>query len=206
MAENPPFPPNAFDKWDTDDDAVFYQQPRLVTHIDDAAIAALTEFYRVTLPTGGKLLDVMSSWVSHLPADATYAEVIGLGMNEVELSANPRLTRWLVQNLNVETRVPLDTGAIDAAMICVSIQYLQQPVAVLAEIRRVLVPGGQIIISFSNRCFPTKAVAIWQSLDIANHARLVALYLQRAGFKAVETHVLVDGHASDPLIAVVGRT
>jgi hypothetical protein len=200
------FPPNAFTKWDEDDDAVFYVPPRFVTHIDDPAIAALRDFYRKMLPAGGVLLDLMSSWVSHLPEDVSYRQVIGHGMNQAELAKNPRLARHFVQDLNKTPRLPLDDASVDAAMICVSIQYLQQPIAVLAEVARALVPGGMLIASFSNRCFPTKAVAIWQTLDDAGHADLVGLYMRQAGFATVEAHVLKDGRESDPLIAVVGRT
>lgn len=206
MAGQLSFPPGAFFKSDASDDALFYEEPRLVNHIDDRAIAALREFYRTTLPPGGRLLDLMSSWVSHLPPDVTYCEVIGLGMNAVELAANSRLTRWWVQDLNVNARLPLGDVSVDAAMIAVSIQYLEQPIAVLAEVRRVLVPGGPLIVSFSDRCFPTKAVAIWLSLDTLDHAQLVKLYIRHAGFAAAEAHMLVDGNASNPLIAVVART
>src|SRR5919198_4080440 len=155
-------PQGAFSKIDTEEDEVFYEPPRLVCHIDDGAIAALTQFYRQVLPAGGGLLDLMSSWVSHLPPEIEYAEIIGHGMNATELAANPRLNRWFVQNLNRDTGLPLADDSVDAAMICVSIQYLQQPVAVLRDVRRVLRPGGPLVVSFSNRCFWTKTVAIWR--------------------------------------------
>src|ERR1041385_8867973 len=151
MDELPGLPHGAFAKLDADDDELFYQPPRLVYHIDDNAVAALTEFYRKILPAGGVLLDLMSSWVSHLPADLDYAEIIGHGMNATELAANPRLSRWFVQNLNRAPHLPLPDGSVDAAMICVSVQYLQQPVTVLRELARVLRPGGSVVISFSNR-------------------------------------------------------
>jgi len=201
-------PQGAFTKIDTEEDEAFYEPPRLVHHIDDGAIAALTQFYRGVLPAGGILLDLMSSWVSHLPAEVSYAEVIGHGMNPAELAANPRLSRWFVQNLNRDTTLPLPEASIDAAMICVSIQYLQQPVAVLREVARLLRPGCPIVISFSNRCFWTKAVAIWRALDDEGHARLVELYLRHAGFERVETHRLAEWveDVSDPMFAVVGRT
>ena len=205
MPDNAEFPPDAFKKWDVADDSQFYVQPRFVTHIDDMAIAALTSFYRETLPVGGVLFDLMSSWVSHLPSDVRYAEVIGHGMNEAELAANPRLGRRFVLDLNRNPRLPLCDSSVDAAMICVSIQYLQQPVAVLREVARILKPGQPLIISFSNRCFPTKAVAIWQALDDAEHAQLVALYLRRSGFADVNTKTLCDGRASDPMTVVIGR-
>jgi ubiquinone/menaquinone biosynthesis C-methylase UbiE len=159
------------------------------------------------LPSGAVLLDLMSSWVSHLPPEIEYAEVIGHGMNTAELTANPRLSRWFVQNLNRATALPLADSSIDAATICVSIQYLQQPVAVLRELARVLRPGGLAAISFSNRCFWTKAVAIWRGLDDEGHARLVELYLRQAGFDRIETHRLAEWieDQQDPLIAVTGR-
>ena len=207
MDENLGLPEGAFAKLDASEDELFYEPARLVYHIDDNAVAALTEFYRRVLPPGGVLLDLMSSWVSHVPPDIEYAEIIGHGMNAPELDANPRLSRWFVQNLNRDTALPLADASIDAAMLCVSIQYLQKPVEVLREIARVLRPSAPVVISFSNRCFWTKAVAIWRGLDDAGHARLVELYLRHAGFEPIETHRLADWieDEQDPLIAVVGR-
>src|ERR1700688_2173088 len=127
-------------------------------------------------PTTSVMLDLMSSWVSHLPQDVEYAEVIGHGMNAEELAATPRLARRFTQNLNRDTALPLADASIDAAMICVSIQYLQEPVLVLREVARVLRPGGPVVISFSNRCFWTKAMAIWHRLDDDGHAALVERY------------------------------
>ena len=199
-------PRGAFTKLDDEDDEVFYEPPRLVCHIDEGAIAALTGFYRNILPPNGVLLDLMSSWVSHLPPDIGYKEVIGHGMNAAELTANPRLNRWFIQNLNRETSLPLGDASLDAAMICVSIQYLQQPVAVLREVARLLRPAAPLVISFSNRCFWTKAVAIWRALDDEGHAQLVERYLRHAGFARIETHRLAEWveDVSDPMTAVVG--
>ena len=199
-------PAGAFDRLDEDDDEAFYEPARLVYHIDDNAVRVLTALYRQILPAGGTLLDLMSSWVSHLPKEVAYGEVIGHGMNAEELAANPRLSRWFTQNLNRDARLPLADASIDAAMICVSIQYLRQPVAVLREVARVLRPGAPIVISFSNRCFWTKAVAVWRGLDDGGHARLVELYLRHAGFPRVETRRLAPWieDEQDPMYAVIG--
>ena len=207
MAELPGLPDGAFAKIDPEEDEFFYEEPRLVYHIDNHAVAALTEFYRGVLPQDGVLLDLMSSWVSHLPPEVGYREVIGHGMNAAELAANPRLNRWFVQNLNRDPVLPLDDASIDAAMICVSVQYLEQPVTVLREVLRVLRPGAPIVISFSNRCFWTKAVAVWRALDDQGHAKLVAHYLSHAGFQSIETHRLAEyiEDEQDPMIAVVGH-
>jgi len=200
-------PSGAFARIDDTDDDLFYEPPRLVLHIDDVAVAALTELYRSVLPPSGVLLDLMSSWVSHLPPEIKYGETIGHGMNAAELAANPRLSRWFVQNLNRDPTLPVADASLDAAMICVSIQYLQRPVAVLREMRRALRPGAPLVISFSNRCFWTKAVAIWRALDDQGHAALVERYLDRSGFAAIETRVLTEWveDVSDPMIAVLGR-
>jgi len=207
MSDGLGLPQGAFDRLDEEDDAAFYEEPRLVYHIDDHAVAALTGLYRTVLPAGGVLLDLMSSWVSHLPPDIDYAEVIGFGMNAAELAANPRLGRRFVQDLNRNPSLPLPDGSVDAAMICVSIQYLQQPVRVLREAARVLRPGAPIVISFSNRCFWTKAVAVWRALDDDGHAHLVERYLRNAGFEGIETHRLSEWieDEQDPMIAVIGR-
>lgn len=201
----PELPAGAFGKLDTGDDLAFYAPPRLVTHIDEAATAALTRLYRERLLDGHRLLDLMSSWVSHLPEDRAYGEVVGHGMNAAELAANARLTEWFVQNLNEDAMLPLDDQRFDAALCCVGVQYLQQPQAVFREVRRVLVRGAPFIVSFSNRCFPTKAVAIWRTLDISGQAALVKLYLERAGFSAITVNLLADGTRGDPLLAVTGQ-
>ena len=203
-ADGPVFPPGAFRKMDSEDDAAFYATPRFATHIDDIAIAALSQFYRERLPAGGRILDLMSSWVSHLPPEIVFDEVVGHGMNAEELAANPRLNRFFVQNLNREPKLPLGDATFDVITICVSIQYLERPINVLRECARVLKVGGQIVISFSNRCFPTKAVAIWQASSDKGHARLVEIYLQNSGFADISAHRLVDGLTSDPMIAVTG--
>jgi hypothetical protein len=205
MSDLPELPAAAFAKHDGGDDLDFYAPPRLVTHIDEGAVAALTDCYRRLLPSGGAVLDLMSSWVSHLPDDIRYGEVVGHGMNPQELAANPRLDRWFVQDLNADPVLPLSDASLDAALCCVGVQYLQRPVTVFAEVRRTLRPDAPLIVSFSNRCFPTKAVAIWRSLDTAGQAKLVQLYLDRAGFAGVEATVLADGRRSDPLVAVTGR-
>ncbi len=200
-------PNGAFARLDETVDEDFYEPARLVYHIDDHAVAVLTEFYRTMLPTGGAVFDLMSSWVSHLPPEIDYGEVIGHGMNEEELAANPRFTRHFTQNLNANPALPLAGDSLDAATICVSIQYLQQPVAVLRELARILRPGAPLVISFSNRCFWTKAVAVWRALGDSGHIALVQRYLRAAGFTDIETHRLAEyiEDEQDPMYAVVGR-
>ena len=198
-------PEGAFARLDEEDDAAFYEPARLVLHIDNHAVAVLTRLYREVLPAGGVLLDLMSSWVSHLPNDVDYAEVIGHGMNAEELAANPQLTRWFTHDLNRDPVLPLESASVDTAAICVGVQYLQRPVPVFQDLTRVLKPGAPLVVSFSNRCFPTKAVALWLRLDDRGHAALVELYLNSAGFNDVATHLLADGSRCDPLLAVTGR-
>jgi SAM-dependent methyltransferase len=193
----------AFDKADPSPDAEFYSSPRFVTHIDDGAIAAVTRVYRERLPPGGAVLDLMSSWVSHLPEDVAYASVIGHGMNEAELAANPRLSRWFVQDLNIEPALPLGDGVFDGTCLCVSVQYLQRPVDVFREVRRVMRSDAPFVVSFSNRCFPTKAVAIWQSLSGPDQQRLVAAYMRAAGFANVAAQAATPLQG-DPLWIVIG--
>ena len=202
--------PQAFTKADPSPDALFYAEPRLLAHIDDGAINAVTSLYRTLLPEGGIVLDLMSSWISHLPAEMSFERVIGHGMNDEELGANPRLDDYFVQDLNQDPSLRLADHCLDAACICVSVQYLQQPVAVFRELARTLRPGAPLIITFSHRCFPSKAVAIWQALDGADQQRLVAMLLARAGLSVIETGEVRpdenDPDWRDPIYAVIGRT
>ena len=201
-----PFTPLHFTRWDETDDAGFYTQARLVTHIDDAAIAAASRFYGEQLPSGGHVLDLMSSWVSHLPGDHGF-RVAGLGMNAEELAANPVLGERVVQDLNRASRLPWPDETFDGAVVTVSVQYLRRPTEVFAEVGRVLKAGSPFIVTFSNRCFPTKAVAIWQSLGDRDHAQLVGLYFRLSGaFEEAEAFDLSPNPgASDPLYAVVAQ-
>ena len=200
-------PENAFRRQDESPDELFYRQPRFVTHIDEGAIAAVTQIYREYFPANGAILDLMSSWVSHLPPEVSYRRVVGLGLNQAELARNPRLTSFVVQNLNTEPQLPFADGEFGGAGIAVSVDYLTNPVVVLRDLGRVLVPGAPVVITFSNRCFPTKAVTVWHSLSARGRLELVRRYLQAAGnWKQIE---LLDrspsGWRSDPLYAVVAR-
>ena len=177
-----------FHKPDNENDDVFYQQPRMVAHIDDATMAALTNFYRTFLPSGASILDLMSSWLSHLPADVEYARVAGHGMNAEELAANPQLSDWCVQNLNQNPELPFDDESFDRAMIVVSIQYLVQPIHVLRSVLRTLKPGGEIAIAMSHRLFPTKAIAAFQGMERDDKIKLVGYCLQQSGFDEITFH------------------
>ncbi len=199
------FPPEAFRRADESPDADFYRVPRFVTHIDDPAIQAVTSLYREFFPKGGKILDLMSSWISHLPIDVEYEEVIGLGMNAKELEANPRLNAWRVQDLNQESKLPYEDAYFDGAGICVSIDYLTQPVEVLQELARVLQPEAPLVITFSNRCFPTKAIAIWHHLSEQERVALVQQFLLKAGgWQDIKMMDRTYPWGRDPLYAVVG--
>src|SRR5215471_7865007 len=115
-----PFPPDAFRKQDESPDTEFYAYPRLVNHIDDLAIASVGEAYRRFLPEGAEyeFLDLMSSHVSHFPADMKLGKVAGHGMNAIELSNNPVLSERLVRDLNHEPVLPYGDNRFDGVVIC----------------------------------------------------------------------------------------
>jgi SAM-dependent methyltransferase len=178
-----------------------------VRQIDAAAIAAVTELYRETLPPGGAILDLMSGWVSHLPPEVQYSRVVGLGLDARELAENPFLDEWRVQDLNRDPRLPFTTAEFDGAAICVSIQYLTRPCEVIRETGRVLKPGAPLIVTFSNRCLPTRAIGCWCLLDDAGHLCLIAQHFVQAGNWAdIRCLDRTPSGGGDPLYAVVGRS
>lgn len=184
----PPLQPQATDRIDETPDADFYAFARMVVHIDDATIAALTDYYAEVLTPGADVLDLMSSWVSHLPADPPLGRVAGLGMNAEELAANPRLTDHVVHDLNRNPTLPYDDASFDFVVNAVSVQYLTRPLEVFAEVARVLRPGGRSIVAMSHRCFPTKAIRAFHVPGATERYRLVAAYHAECGlFEDVES-------------------
>lgn len=192
-------PAELFARVDASDDGLFYRVPRLVQHIDQTTIDSLTAFYRETLPAGGRVLDLMSSWVSHLPVDVAFEHVAGLGMNAEELAANPRLGERVVQDLNVDCRLPFAACSFDAVTVAVSVQYLVRPVEVFRDIARVLVPGGRLIIAMSHRCFPTKAIRAFHQLNASDRIRLVGSYFELAGGFSPPLFIDRSPSVGDPL-------
>lgn len=209
---------------DAGNDDAFYSVPRFVTHIDDNAIVHLRQYYDQALPRKGRILDFCSSWISHYPANVAQAveagqlEVLGTGMNPSELSKNPILKAWSVQDLNADPDVKLPSGresdntegdvdsqstSIDAATCVVSIDYLTQPVEVLASLRRQTNPGGTVHLIISNRCFPTKVVARWLRVDEQQRLEMVGDYLWWSGWRNIEIQTLVEASwTKDPLWVV----
>ena len=206
MPEPGALPREWFDRVDASPDPLFYALPRLVNHIDDATIAALSDYYREVLPPGGAILDLMSSWVSHLPADVAFGRVAGLGMNRDELAANPRLTEFCVHDLNTHPALPYPAETFDAVLCAVSVQYLVRPVEVFADVRRVLRRGGISIVAMSHRCFPTKAVRAFHVLPRDGRFELVATYHALAGgFDNPECLDRSPAGGGDPLWIVTAR-
>ena len=176
-----PYPDGSFRREDESDDALFYTEPRLVVHIDDQAIEAASGYFARVLPRNGVILDLMSSWRSHMPNDVSLKSLVGLGLNAVEMAENPQLDQTVVHDVNSDPELPFEEGAFDAAVVTVSIQYIVKPVELFREVNRVLRDGGSFHVVYSNRMFPTKAVAIWKALDDSRRAELIASYFHHSG-------------------------
>ena len=180
-----PFGEKEMQRYDESSDFLFYAQPRFVRHIDDDAIAALTKYYAKVFPASGQkdvaLLDVCSSWISHYPEGYEAGRISGLGMNEDELQKNPILTDYVVRDLNENPSLPYEDNTFDVVTNAVSVDYLTRPLEMMKEVNRVLKPGGLAVMSFSNRCFPTKAVSIWTATGDLDHIWIVGGYYHFAG-------------------------
>ena len=210
-----PLRPEQRTKLDDTEDNLFYSMPRFVTHVDDGFIDQLTTLYRERLKPQTRIFDMMSSWVSHLP-DLEFAHVEGHGMNEAELAKNPQLDHYFIQNLNQNPQLPLADQDFDAVLIAVSVQYLQYPEAIFAEIHRILKPGGIAIVSFSNRMFYQKAIAAWREGIETSRVELVKRYFRSVpGFSEPEVIVrpssvpsflqMLGVGGADPFYAVIAE-
>jgi len=195
------FPPGFFDTADRSPDPVFYAPPRLVTHIDDGAIAAVGALYD-ELGIAGDVLDLMGSWVSHFRSPP--ARLTVLGMNATELAANPAAAATVLHDLNTAPRLPFADDSFDAAVCCVSVDYLTQPIEVFTDVARVLRKGAPFVCTFSNRCFPSKAIRGWLYSTDEQHMEIVKAYFGLAdgwGPPQAERRTPPD-HRGDPLLAV----
>ena len=190
-------------KLDRSDDALFYAEPRFVQHLDASFRSRLTSLYGERIPSCAVVLDLMSSWVSHLPEGIAYQEVIGHGLNAEELKANPRLDRHWVQNLNVDQQIPLANDSVDVALIVAGWQYLQHPEAVAAELLRVVRPRGEVIVAFSNRMFFQKAPQIWTDGGDRDHLAYVAQVLMAQGWGKPE--LVAEETAAPGALGWIGR-
>jgi SAM-dependent methyltransferase len=194
-------PPHPFTRADPSDDALFYAEERKVVHLEPGAIEALRTFYARLLLPGDAVLDLMSSWRSHLPDGLGH--VTGLGLNAAEMADNPQLDDYVIHDLNRTPRLPFPDASFDAVVCAVSVQYLVRPWDVFADVRRCVRAGGPLIVSFSDRCFPTKAVAIWLLGGDEEHVMLVRYYLEAANYP--EIHTEAPHSPDDPLFIVWGR-
>ena len=212
------FSPGAFTRDDDTPDALFYGKPRYVQHIDSTAIDMVKNTYGRFLKDDMQVLDLMSSWQSHLPEKVKPGRVVGLGLNESELRKNTQLNEIVVQDLNLNPKLPFEPNRFDAVLCTVSIEYLVDPLAVFAEVARILRPDGYFILTFSNRWFPTKAIKIWKELHEFERMGLVLEYFIRSGgFGNLQTYSIrglprphddkyfPDLWYSDPIYAVWGQ-
>jgi len=210
--------PGAFEREDEEPDENFYRQPRLVQHIDDTATEILENIYGRFLKDGMHVLDLMSSWKSHVPSTINLQRFCGLGMNMKELDKNSLLTERLCQDLNTEKELPYRKESFDAVLNTVSVEYLNDPISIFQEVARVLRPEGYFIVTFSNRWFPTKAIRVWAALHEFERLGLVAEYFHKSGgFDDLHTYsfrglprpfhdkYFPERLLSDPVYAVWGR-
>jgi len=181
----------SFARLDSTPDTIFYKEARFVEHVDEQAVKSMTSYISDTfLQPNDSVLDLCSSWTSHIRPDIQLKRVAGLGMNDKELEANKVLTERTVMDLNVDKNVklPYEDDSFDKIILQLSIDYLIHPLEVMKESSRVLKKGGKIAILFSNRLFLSKAVGLWSGKDDVDHAYTVGsyLYFSQGGFTDIK--------------------
>ncbi|KAG9144081.1 hypothetical protein Leryth_013732 [Lithospermum erythrorhizon] len=155
----------------------------LLSAIDDPRLPRYNYYSEVLPPSktpGVAILDMCSSWV---------------------------LTEYIVQDLNVNPKLPFDDNTFDVITNVVSVDYLTKPLDIFKEMSRILKPGGLAIMSFSNRCFFTKAISIWTSTGDADHVMIVGSYFHYAGgFEPPQAvDISPNPGRSDPMYIVYSR-
>lgn len=212
------FSKHSFNRLDESPDDRFYRKPRFVNHVDDQAVEFIQKIYSGLLQPGMIVLDLMSSWASHLTPQIKLQAVTGLGLNRYEMEANERLNHFVVHDLNRQPMLPFEAESFDAAICTVSIEYLTNPFAVFEDICRVLKPNGLFIVTFSNRWFPPKVIKIWEELhDFERMGLVLEYFLKSEKYTDLET-LSIRGYPrpiydkyfpelllADPVYAVWGR-
>ncbi len=202
---NDVYPPGFFTREDESEDKLFYKTPRLVVHIDEYAVSAISNYLKETLPRKGIVLDLMSSWRSHIPEDHKLERIIGIGMNETEMSENNQLDEVIIHDLNRNPEIPINDESVDAVVVTVSIQYMTKPLEVFREINRVLKKGGFFHVIYSNRMFPSKAIAAWMALTDLQRAQLIETYFNNSAPWTLPTFLNLQmrtGFSTDPVYVV----
>ncbi len=198
-------------KDDNNDDSIFYANPRFVNHLDDAFIRRLKNLYRERLASKSVVLDLMSSWNSHLPNEIKYKKVLGHGLNAAELEANKRLDSYWVQDLNKNQTLPLKDNSVDFCVMVAAWQYLQYPERLAFELKRVVKPQGELIVSFSNRAFWTKSPRIWIDESDMGRINYIKRVLHAQGWSTIK-HIYEKNDnqgilpflgGGDPFLAVI---
>jgi hypothetical protein len=200
---NEPFPPGVFDRAGESGDAHFYSWPRIVTHIDEGAIAAVGALY-AELGLDGDVLDIISSWVS--PFQRAPAQLTVLGMNRAELAENPQATSRVVHDLNEQPELPFADASFDAVVCCVSVDYLVRPIEVFQDSRVLRQTGDSSAPSRIGVFRPRRSVdGFPRPMSTLRHRRRVLPPVGRFREPVVERRT-PPGHGGDPLFAVWGRS
>lgn len=212
------FPRIPLERSDNSEDRLFYEKERCVNHVDETAREVIQSMYARFLKAGMKVLDLMSSSDSHLPADLKDLSVTGVGLNRQELEGNPALDASVIHDLNREPRLPFRDREFDAALCSLSVEYLMDPVSVFREVSRVLKPGAPFVVTFSNRWFPPKVIKLWTDLHLFEREGFVLECFRKSeGFGHLNTESLrglprprddkyfSESWESDPVFAVWGE-
>jgi len=212
------FSDQPFQRADEGRDLDFYETPRLVSHIDDQAVEHVRSIYEEVLRPGMRVLDLMSSWGSHLPPELELEFVTGLGLNEEELKQNTRLSSYVIHDVNEKPELPFADRSFDAIICTVSVEYMTRPLEVFADCARILKPDGILVHTFSHRWFPPKVIYIWEELSEFERMGLVLEYFLRTGaYDKIATRSFrgwprppTDRYCpsvkiADPVFAVAGR-
>ncbi len=199
-------------KANNDNDSLFYLVPRFTFHLDDTFRRRLTDLYKDQISSSSDILDLMSSWVSHLPKDIKYNSIVGHGLNEDELRSNKRLDKYWIQDLNTDQKLPLPDSSIDVCLVVAGWQYLQYPEAIANELFRIVRPEGKLIVSFTNRAFWEKAPKVWTNSTSHQHLHYISSVLQAHGWSKIQFYSEEDqiktifglfSTASDPFYSVI---
>ncbi|MBF0478323.1 MAG: hypothetical protein HQL26_02470 [Candidatus Omnitrophica bacterium] len=166
----------------------FVSHSQIHSYLGEDFDRIVAENYSKYIPQGGRVLDLMSGYHTHIGENLNLNQAAGVGLNAYEMYANPKLTSFNLQDLNTNPKFPSDWNEhFDAVIMTSGIAYLTSPQDVFRSAAKTLKPGGVFMLAFDRHFLVPEAMPLWETFSNEERLAFVLKKLELAGgFKITE--------------------